>query len=261
MTSYKFKIVKVDKITLIQLEWDKNKAARYRFLSKWQRWLKGLDRRISAFGGIYKLGAWMNCFFYGGPEEAKTVIKPFLKIPGLTLRIIKYVDFIEAVDAIAATYGERTAFESAGRFVYKDFSEEELEHIIDIINDAPSDDESYFQVYSLGGAIRDVDARETAFFYRNARYIAAVSSDWEYPGEAAINEAWVRRGFEYVKKLTEGSYVNFPYRCLRNYEYSYFGGNVERLRRIKSEYDPDNVFSFPQGISVHGDASQQINIY
>lgn len=59
VTSYKFNLKKrVNKITLIQLRWDENKAARFQFLFTWQKWLRNLDRRISAFGGIYKLGAW-----------------------------------------------------------------------------------------------------------------------------------------------------------------------------------------------------------
>ena len=235
-------------LPLIQLKWDGNKAARFKFLSVWQKWLKNLDKRISAFGGIYKLGAWVNCFFYGEPEEAKAIIKPFLNIPGLTLRKIKYVDFIEAVDIIAATYGGRIAFKSTGRFVHKYFTEEELEKFISIINKAPSDDESSIRVYSLGGAVRDMDARKTAFYFRDANYIMAIQSEWESPKETTVNEAWVEQGFEYIKSVTVGSYVNFPYNNLKNYETAYYGENMDKLQKIKFKYDPENIFSFPQSI-------------
>ena len=71
VTSFKFKLrKKVDKITLIQLEWNDNKPARLEFLKLWQKWLRALDNRISVFGGIYKQGAYFNSFFYGEPEEA-----------------------------------------------------------------------------------------------------------------------------------------------------------------------------------------------
>ena len=248
VTSYKFKLKKVSKITLIQLRWDKNKAARFKFLSVWQDWLKNLDRRASAFGGIYKLGAWINCFFYGGVDEARIIMRPFLSIPGLTLRKIEYVDFIQAVDAIAATYGGRIAFESPGRFVYKDFSGDGLKDLVGIVNEAPSNNASTIRVYSLGGAVKDVDSKKTAFYYRGAGYIMAISSEWENPEETAINEAWVERGFEYIKNRTKGSYVNFPYNNLKNYELQYYGGNIGRLQKVKVRYDPENVFSFPQSI-------------
>jgi FAD/FMN-containing dehydrogenase len=248
VTSYKFKLKKVNKITLIQLRWNENKAARIKFLSVWQNWLKNLDTRISAFGGIYKLGAWINCFFYGEPKEARKLMKPFLRIPGLTLKKIKYVDFIEAVDTIARAYGKRIAFESPGRFVYEKFSKKELRDLVSIVNQAPSDDASTIRVYSMGGAVRDTDARKTAFYYRDADYIMAISSEWKSPNEATINEAWIEMGFKYIKHKTTGSYVNFPYNKLRNYELAYYGGNVERLQKVKSKYDPENVFTFPQGI-------------
>ena len=61
VTQYKFRLAKVNKITLIQLEWDNNKTARLEFLRTWQDWLIGLDRRISALwrniqtGGLAEL--------------------------------------------------------------------------------------------------------------------------------------------------------------------------------------------------------------
>ena len=93
-----------------------------------------------------------------------------------------------------------------------------------------------------GGAPKD-----TAFYYREAAYIMAITSEWNNVNEASNNEIWVADGFRYIKKLTEGSYVYFPYNRLKNYEPAYYGENVEKLLRIKSKYDPDNVFSFPQG--------------
>lgn len=248
VTSYKFRLPKVDKITLIQLRWDNNRLARDEFLAVWQEWLKNLNNRTSAFGGIFKLGAWINCFFFGEPKEARTIMKPFLVIPDMTLKKIEYVDFIQAVDTIAATYGERTAFKTASGFVCRNLGREELEGLIDIIKEAPSDESSTIRVYSLGGAVRDVAPKGTAFYYRDADYIMAISSEWEHEQAAPANEIWVEEGFRYIKRLTEGSYVNFPYSGLKNYESAYYGGNAEKLRRIKSKYDPDNVFSFPQSI-------------
>ncbi len=75
-----------------------------------------------------------------------------------------------------------------------------------------------------------------------------ISSSWEENDEAAISRAWVAEGFKYIKELTFGSYVNFPYRKLKDYERAYFGQYVKVLQSIKSKYDPSNVFSFPQSI-------------
>ena len=249
VTSYKFLLrKKVDKITLIQLEWNDNKPARLKFLSTWQDWLNNLDRRISVFGGIYKKGAYFNSFFYGEPEEARKIIEPFLNIPGLSFERIEYVDFIDAINAIGEGYPPYEKFDDTGRFVYRYLSMDELCNLVEIIDKAPTDNYSYIKVYSLGGAVVDVPISSTAFFFRTASYIMAISSNWEEPEEASVHKEWVYEGFRYIKELTVGSYVNFPYNRLKAYEPAYYGGYVESLQRIKAIYDPYNVFSFPQSI-------------
>ena len=249
VTSFTFKLQKkVDKITLFQLEWNNNKPARLKFLSVWQTWLVNLERRMSAFGRVYKQGATLFGFFYGKPDEAKRILEPMLRIPGLTLKEIVYVDFIEAINIIGSKYPKSEKFDDTGRFMYQFLSEKELCNIIRILDKAPSDYNSFIKVYSLGGAVNDIHKRKTAFFYRHANYIMAISSTWHQPYEELINKCWVARGFKYIKKLTFGSYVNFPFKRLKNYESAYYGNYVRILKKIKDKYDPCNVFSFPQSI-------------
>lgn len=249
VTSYKFRLTKkVDKITLIQLEWHDEKPARFEFLRVWQTWLQDLDCRISAFGGIYKRGAWLNSFFYGSPDEAAQLIAPFLNIPGITLKKMEYIDFIEAVKRIGDEYPVREAFKSTGRFMQGRLSSEQLSTLINIINNAPTDANSYISVYSLGGAVRDKYKNDTAFFYRNADYIMGVSSSWEREQEAQIHKEWVSAAFRYIYTISVGSYINFPYNELANYQQEYYGQHVQKLQCIKEQYDPCNVFAFPQSI-------------
>ncbi|MBU2703315.1 FAD/FMN-containing dehydrogenase [Sporomusaceae bacterium BoRhaA] len=251
VTGYKFRLSKkVNKITLIQLRWDNNTSARIQFLRVWQEWLPHLDRRMSAFGGIYKLGAWVNAFFYGRPEEARQILAPLLNISGITLDNIQYVPFIDAVKIIGAGYPKREAFQTAGRFVHRHFLQSELEKLIDIIDKAPSDRNSSIRVYSLGGTVRDTDINATAFFYRQADYIMAITSSWESKDEASAHKEWVKKGFDYIYTITRGSYVNFPYNRTPNYEQAYSGEYVPILRCVKKKYDPHNIFSFPQSIKI-----------
>jgi len=249
VTSFTFTLKKkIDKITLIQLKWNNNQPARLSFLSVWQEWLEDLDRRMSAFGRVYKQGALMYAFFYGKPDEARRLLEPILSIPGITFESIEYVDFIDAVSTIGNTYPKSEKFTDTGRFMYEHLSDHELCEIIEIIDKAPTDYNSFVKVYSLGGAVSDVMKNNTAFYYRKANYIMAISSSWEENDEAPINKEWVAEGFLYIKKLTLGSYVNFPYSKLKDYQMAYYGLYVNVLHDIKTKYDPSNVFSFPQSI-------------
>lgn len=250
VTDYKFRVPRVNNITVIQLRWDDNLAARYRFLETWQDWLPQLDRRLSLFGGIYKFGAWVNAFFYGTSEEARQVLQPLLNIPGLTLETIRYVPFIDAIKLIGAIYPPREAFQAAGRFVHRHFLQQELAGLIDVIDKAPSSPDSSIRVYSLGGAVRDTAAAATAFPYRQADYIIAVASSWEQNSEADSHREWILYGFEYLYPITRGSYINFPYSLIPDYQQAYFDGNLCRLQAVKKTYDPCDIFRFPQSIRL-----------
>ncbi len=249
ITSFTFKLKKkVDKITLIQLVWNNNRKARFQFLNTWQKWLENLDSRISAFGRVYKEGALVNAYFYGKPEEAKKILEPFLDIQGITYHNIEYVSYIDAINIIGQMYPKSEKFKDTGRFVYEHFTEEKLSTLIDILDNAPNSYNSFIKVYSLGGMVKDIPKNGSAYFYRQAKYIIAISSDWENNDEALINKAWVAMGFKYLEKITVGSYVNFPYSPLNDYALKYYGQHLNTLQIIKERYDPDNVFKFPQSI-------------
>ncbi|WP_312199719.1 BBE domain-containing protein, partial [Anaerospora hongkongensis] len=249
VTDYQFKVKRVDKITLIQLRWDDNQAARYRFLQVWQNWLPGLDYRVSMFGGIFQSGAWVNAFFYGSLEEARHLFQPLLEIPGITVENFQYIPFINAVKKIGAIYPKQEAFQAAGRFVQRRFSQAELANLIEIMDKAPTSRNSSIRVYSLGGAVRDM-MNDNAFTDRQADYIIAIVSSWDDSRDAERHRAWVEEGFDYIYTITNGSYINFPYSLTPKYQQAYYGSNLRRLQEVKEAYDPCNVFSFPQGIRL-----------
>ncbi|WP_371380017.1 FAD-binding oxidoreductase [Sporomusa aerivorans] len=253
VTSYKFALKrKVNKITLIKLEWSDNIPARRDFLRIWPVWLETLDRRMSAFGGIYKRGAWLYAFFYGRADAAEYILSPLLAIPGITLRQLEYVDFIEAINSISATYSGPEAFKSTGRFMQGPLLPDQVDTLLNIMDNAPSEASSYLSVYSLGGAVRDKNEEDTAFYYRNADYILGASSTWKTEQEAPVHSRWVANAFQYIYTISVGSYINFPYGALPNYQRAYYGNHVLRLQNIKQKYDPDSVFSFPQSIKTAG---------
>ena len=47
---------------------------------------------------------------------------------------------------------------------------------------------------------------------------------------------------------TSGAYVNYIDADITDWESAYYGTNLARLERVKSDYDPDDVFNGPQSI-------------
>ena len=76
-----------------------------------------------------------------------------------------------------------------------------------------------------------------------------IQSVWENPRYREDNINWVKEKFKYIKSITKGSYVNFPYSNLKCYDKEYYGKNVCRLKEVNEKYDPYNVFKFPQSIN------------
>ena len=101
----------------------------------------------------------------------------------------------------------------------------------------------------LGGAVADVGAQQTAFPHRSAFATAQI-----YASATAASEAEVTRSVaEVVAGLAHlgigGGYVNYIDPDLPDWPTAYYGPNLERLRSIAHDYDPDQVFGFPQALT------------
>lgn len=247
VTNYTFKLFKADKITVIQLRWDN--TSRKDFFSLWQNWLKTATKRISCFAGFNKEGIYLNGFYYGCKAEVEVILRDFLSLPNLLkTSSIKYVPFIDAVNDIGSFYGPPNRFKSTGRFVYRDLSNCAINELVEFVDNSPGKDNCSIRLYSLGGTIRKYPSFHTAYYYRNAKYIIGMGADWEKNDNAQPFKGWVEKVFQFVKPITQGSYVNFPYAELENYGVNYYGKNYYYLKKVKRKYDPNNLFSFQQSI-------------
>jgi len=255
VVSMKFRLPpKVNKVTLIEIDYlHVTSKEQEEFLKTWQRWLSDADSRITLISRIYNsvndgLAMLVRGIFYGESDEAEQIIKPFLELAGAEYSL-DYVTFLEAVTIIGSNYPPFEKFQSASRFVLRDFSQYEISELVRLIHKRSAG--SVFaglSMYALGGSVREVGTNETAFFYRNAHFIIWLETTWEKNRYAEENKSWINDRFPILASETTGSYVNFPYNNLPYYLEEYYGSHVGRLKKIKEKYDPFNIFTFPQGI-------------
>lgn len=106
---------------------------------------------------------------------------------------------------------------------------------------------------SLGGAVTDTAAHETAFPHREALAVLQYIVTWppHCPPTAVSARLDAMRATHSAMQshLGTGAYVNDTDPELGDWEHAYYAGNYPRLQHVKSLYDPHRVLDFPQAIT------------
>lgn len=109
-------------------------------------------------------------------------------------------------------------------------------------------------LFAAGGKVKDVKPTDTAYVHRDSDFILEMEASWsplDTPDTVRRQLAWLTEYFAAMQAYVRPqSYVNFPSRDLPNWLKAYYGENVDKLCAVKRQYDPDNVFKFPQSIPL-----------
>lgn len=256
VTSMTFKLPnKINMATLINIDFNNiDIEEKIDIIEELQNTYKALDRRMNLKIAIYNSaekgsGIKMTGLFYGTKEEANKILEG-LKNKGSNLYYnLEYMTVLEANRLIQDSHPDYEKYKSGGRFVFRDYNREEIREIIELVaNRAEGATYTAVSFYGLGGAVSDIEKCDTAFYYRGAKFIMGFQSVWEDLKYAEKNVNWVKENFEFIRLITEGSFVNFPIDVINDYEKEYYGENINKLKEIKEKYDPKNMFNFEQSI-------------
>ena len=101
----------------------------------------------------------------------------------------------------------------------------------------------------LGGAMARVPADATAFAHRSSKVMVNVAALFESVEDRPKYEGWVQAFADDLRQSDEGAYVNFlEDEGEERIRAAYPGATWDRLREIKTRYDPDNLFRLNQNI-------------
>ena len=136
-----------------------------------------------------------------------------------------------------------------------------IEQLVDLVAECPErGDATHGELWMLGwvgGAVIDRFARtETAYVHRGMKSMVRPSPVWSDRASAdqvRDLEDWTDAVLAVLEPHTpRESYQNFPNRRLVDWQEQYYAENLERLIDVKTEWDPDNLFTSAQTIAPRG---------
>ena len=106
-----------------------------------------------------------------------------------------------------------------------------------------------------GGKIAELNDTDTAFPHRkDVNFMMQLGFYWQEGIQTKENiesvMKWQREARSIIMQDLEGAYQNYADRDLKNHLTDYYANNVPRLKKVKSNYDPDNLFNFEQSIPL-----------
>jgi hypothetical protein len=108
---------------------------------------------------------------------------------------------------------------------------------------------SAMHLYPIDGAAHDVGNTDTAFSYRDSRYAEVILGADPDPANADAIRDWTVGYWDATHPYSAGgAYVNFMMDEGQDRVRATYRDNYDRLARIKTQYDPDNIFHVNQNI-------------
>jgi FAD/FMN-containing dehydrogenase len=108
---------------------------------------------------------------------------------------------------------------------------------------------STMHLYAIDGAAQRVGKSDTAFSYRDANWAEVIVGVDPDPANSTKIAKWCKEYFDALHPYSAGgAYVNFMMEEGQERVQASFRDNYDRLARIKSKYDPTNLFRVNQNI-------------
>ncbi|MFF4385384.1 MULTISPECIES: FAD-binding oxidoreductase [unclassified Streptomyces] len=255
VTSLTYKVAPLKSVTYVQATWDGIGDLR-RIFDTYQRTAPYTDDRLGTQLEIHRNQIFLFAVLpEGTPAEAKKLLEPLLSIdsPQVAVQVGNWGDVYAGFQIPTADEPANWKFYS--QFTRKPFPSKAIDVIVSFMQNAPTDDSNFF-AQAFGGAVRKTPRGGTAFPHRDALFYSEPGAGWgtrsEEPGVCdpltPQAQAWIAEFSLALRPYVDGAYVNVPNVGMQDWETAYWGSNFDRLRTIKAEYDPHNVFKYEQSI-------------
>src|SRR5215212_6220302 len=247
-TAFTFRVHPIDEVVTCTVSWPWDDAAEV--LDTWQRWAPFVDDRLCvslavahpSAGAISATG-----LFTGSATELPPLLEPLLQAGTPGPSVIQSLPYVTAAEQFAGPPIESVRFKNASSLAYDPLPAEAIATLVEHLRAAPfaSDLVGFFP---LQGAIANIDPAATAFPHRRALFDLQYQAYWWDDAAEPVSLAWVHDLRAAMTPYTSGAYVNYIDADITNWESAYYGTNLTRLKQVKMDYDPGDVFNGAQSI-------------
>jgi len=184
----------------------------------------------------------MEVVYNGDPAIGEKELEPLRKLGTPIDDGVKMQDYMvmQTQEDVAFGHGVRS-------YIKNGMVSEITQDLVDAMIDAYIDDPRLAMfTHTLGGAAKRVGELDTAFPHRNAETMLGVGGGWMDPADDESGIAKSREWYYKLEPFMGGYYDNIDFdgaAAAGNY-----GPAYDRLRTIKAQYDPGNLFRLNSNI-------------
>lgn len=191
--------------------------------------------------------------FAGGEAQLRALLAPLYSVAAPTLEIMKHLPYWDAQEFLSEDGNPEYAHERS-RFCFGKISPDGRDAIFRNLKNWPGTSvDAMWKYFLMGGKIKEVDIDGTSFPFREATMISSIDIEWLPADNEGLQEnfEWLDAFHDEMEKYTSPfCYVNFTDRRQKNHLHAYYSDRLDRLKAVKRQLDPDNVFSNPQSIPL-----------
>jgi FAD/FMN-containing dehydrogenase len=255
VTSLTYKVHPLPHVTYVTATWT-GLGDLPEVFDTWQHSAPNTDSRLTSQLEIYRGEILLFAALCSGSgAEATELLGPVLSVgeAQITTKTAPWADTYAGFQI--PTPEEPANWKFASQFIFHPFPAAAIELIGHFIAKAPSPHCNYF-TNAFGGAVETSEpAGGSAFAHRDALFYAEPGAGWGVRGGPPADEqltaraqAWIAEFSESLRPYVDGAYVNVPNVGMADWATAYWGANLDRLRTVKSKYDPGNIFRYDQSI-------------
>ncbi len=207
--------------------------------------------------------------FIGTEADLDAALTPLMQIAGVSVIFKtqgKYsVINNKVVEGIPPNVPMDVKFYGRSAYVARCLSVDDYINILNFFKTVPNN-YGMLDLEGYGGVINQYPAEQSAFIHRDVLFdLYTILFFDKASNDQEKNREWMIQFYQFLEQYTNGhSYQNYPNVDQTGFQVAYWGAYYNQLVSIKTKYDPDNFFHYPQSIGAPIDAeleNKQITLF